>query len=277
MAPPPFMCLFRLLWQRSRSVLEQSRLTVCTDNTKVFYCVLYTTKILKEGAWVWVGATQGIQRFTKQTGPWGAAKGILPSRKLTLQLHESTGAGGLGNKLDHSTKGQDWAEAPRTSWQWHRGPVLMCRSFMESVNHVQYPSIMHHHPHLDSLQSKEWHPLQLRRICQIFIFGDPASLGLQILGPVLLSWRFCLSLSCEPGKCCEQNSQVILIMKKAFVPQDTERLKSVHAIPKAPTAELQLTDLLRSRNPFNQQVLHLWSRLHVMSDIPQQVALQALT
>lgn len=155
MAPPPFMCLLRFFWQRSRSVLEQSRLTVCTDNTKVFYCVLYTTKILKEGAWVWVGATQGIQRFTKQTGPRGAAKGILPSRKLTLQLHESAGAGGLGNKLNHSTKGRDWAEAPRTSWQWHRGPFSMCRSFMESVNHAQCPSVMHYHPHLDNLQSKE--------------------------------------------------------------------------------------------------------------------------
>lgn len=111
----------------------------------------------------------------------------------------------------------------------------------------------------------------------MFIFGDPASLGLQILGPVLLSWRFRLSLAHEPGKCCEQNSQVILIMKKAFVPQDTEHLTSVHTTPKAPPAELQLTDVLRSRNPFNQQVLNLWSRPHVISDIPQQVALQALT
>lgn len=90
-----------------------------------------------------MGATQGMQRFTKQTGRRGAGKGILTSRKLTLQLHQSAGAGGLGNKLDHRTEGQDWAEAPRTSWQGHCGPVPMCRSFMESVNHVQCPSIMH--------------------------------------------------------------------------------------------------------------------------------------
>lgn len=35
------MCLLRLLRQRSRLVLEQSRLTVCTDNTGVLLCAGY--------------------------------------------------------------------------------------------------------------------------------------------------------------------------------------------------------------------------------------------
>lgn len=64
----------------------------------------------------------------------------------------------------------NWIAVPKDkTGQKHLGPPgsgTMAQSqwrvlTMESVNHVQRPSIMYHYPHLDSLQSKEWHPLQL--------------------------------------------------------------------------------------------------------------------
>lgn len=94
----------------------------------MFYYVLYTSKILKERSLGIGGCYTGHAKIHKANRTSGCWKGILPSRKLTLQLHQSAGAGGLGNKLDHRTKGRDWAEAPRTSWQGHCGPVPMCRS-----------------------------------------------------------------------------------------------------------------------------------------------------